>query len=234
MLIDHKRPTTIKTRIIAHAQHIVRTDRESRADIDAEVQDKIFNLLRSLIPSLHGIVIEDYNKGVIAQPLLSRLIDLANHHDCLITVDPKFNHFFDYRRVTLFKPNRKEAEEVLATKLRSDEELQRAGELLLRRLDCKNVLITLGAEGMALFEAGAGMRRIPTRAQRVHDVSGAGDTVIATLTLALTAGAEVLEAAALANYAAGVVVGEVGAVPIDKQKLLTTIAEHLQWEDSSR
>ncbi len=234
MLADHSRPTTTKTRIIAHHQHVVRTDRESRADIDAGMQEKLFAYLRDLMPSLHGIIIEDYNKGVVVQPLLSRLIDLANQHHCLITVDPKFNHFFDYRRVTLFKPNRKEAEEVLGTKLRTDEELQKAGELLLRRLECKNALITLGAEGMALFRPGMGMHRIPTRARKVHDVSGAGDTVIATLTLAMAAGAEVLEAATLANYAAGVVIGEVGAVPIDKQKLMNTIAEHMQWEDSSR
>lgn len=231
MLTDGSRPTTLKTRIIAHNQHVVRIDRESRAPLGESMQDKLFAHLCDLMPQLDGLVIEDYNKGVIVQPLLSRLIALARERNCLITVDPKFNHFFDYRGVTLFKPNRKETEEVLGTKLHSEEELRRAGELLLHRLACRYVLITLGAEGMALFRGPGDMLRIPTRARKVHDVSGAGDTVIATLTLALAAGADVLEAATLANYAAGVVVAEVGAVPIDKKKLLATIAEHLQWED---
>ncbi len=231
MLTDTSRPTTLKTRIIAHNQHMVRTDRESRTPLSESMQAKLFDHVCDLMPRLDGLVIEDYNKGVIVQPLLSRLIALARERGCLVTVDPKFNHFFDYRGVTLFKPNRKETEEVLGNKLNSDEELRRAGELLLHRLACRHVLITLGAEGMALFRGPGDMLRIPTRARKVHDVSGAGDTVIATLTLALAAGAEVLEAATLANYAAGVVVAEVGAVPVDKERLIATIAEHLQWED---
>jgi rfaE bifunctional protein kinase chain/domain len=230
LLLDGSRPTTIKTRIIAHNQHVVRTDRESRADLSSEMQEKIYQYLAELLPRLDAVLIEDYNKGVIAQPLLSRVIALAREHQCLVTVDPKFNHFFEYHHVTVFKPNRKETEEVLGMKLVSDGDVDRAGEILLKRLHCENVLITLGEKGVALFRKDGGSHLIPTRARRVHDVSGAGDTVIATLTVALASGADILEAATLANYAAGVVVGEVGAVPIDKQKLIEAVAHHQNWE----
>jgi rfaE bifunctional protein kinase chain/domain len=216
--------------VIAHDQHVVRTDRESRADLTPAMQEQLLEYLTQLLPRFNAILIEDYNKGVIAQPLLSRVIELAREHRCLITVDPKFNHFFDYQHVTVFKPNRKETEEVLGMKLTSSGNIDRAGEILLQRLQCENVLITLGEQGMALFSRNGGSHLIPTRARRVHDVSGAGDTVIATLTAALAAGADILEAATLANYAAGVVVGEVGAVPIDKQKLIAAVAHHQQWE----
>jgi D-beta-D-heptose 7-phosphate kinase/D-beta-D-heptose 1-phosphate adenosyltransferase len=228
IFIDPARPTTIKTRVIAHDQHVVRTDRESRANLPGNLQEAVLHYLEELLPSLHGLIIEDYNKGVVVQPLLARVIALAQRHACPIMVDPKFHHFLDYRNVSVFKPNRKETETVLGMKLQTPEEVQRAGERLLQKLEAENVLITLGAEGMALFEKSGPVHRIPTRAQRVHDVSGAGDTVIATLAAAMAAGAGIVEAAALANYAAGVVVGEVGAVPIDKQKLLAAVAEHQQ------
>lgn len=233
LLVDHSRPTTIKTRVIAHDQHVVRTDRESRRALDAAMQEKLLRHLEKILPKLDAILIEDYNKGVIAQPLLTQVIALAQSRRCLMTVDPKFNHFFDYQQVTVFKPNRKETEEVLGMKLAGSPDINRAGEILLQRLQCENVLITLGERGMALFRRDGSSHLIPTQAQRVHDVSGAGDTVIATLTVALAAGADILEAATLANYAAGVVVGEVGAVPIDKQKLIDAIAHHQNWSDGS-
>jgi rfaE bifunctional protein kinase chain/domain len=230
IFVDRSRPTTIKTRVIAHDQHVVRTDRESRRDLAPEMQEQLLHHLEEILPQLKAILIEDYNKGVISQPFLSRVIELAQRHGCLTTVDPKFNHFFEYRHVTAFKPNRKETEEGLGMKLATTEDINRAGEILLQRLQCENVLITLGERGMALFRQGGESKMIPTQTRRVHDVSGAGDTVIATLTAALASGADMLEAATLANYAAGVVVGEVGAVPIDKQKLVEAIAHHQQWE----
>jgi len=226
IFVDADRPTTIKTRVIAHDQHVVRTDRESRHDLAPEMQGKLLRHLEEILPKLDAILIEDYNKGVIAQPFLSRVIALAKSRRCIITVDPKFNHFFAYQQVTVFKPNRKETEAILGVKLTKDGDVDRAGETLLKRLQCDNVLITLGERGMALFRKDGSSHIIPTQAQRVHDVSGAGDTVIATLTAALASGADILEAATLANYAAGVVVGEVGAVPIDKQKLIEAIAHH--------
>ncbi len=230
LLEDASRPTTIKTRVIAHSQHVVRTDRESRRHLSAELQEALLSHLQNIMRPLDAILIEDYNKGVIAQPFLSKVIELARDHNCIVTVDPKFDHFLEYQRVTVFKPNRKETEEVLGLKLASSDDVNRAGEILLKRLQCDNVLITLGELGMALFRQEGSRHLIPTQARRVHDVSGAGDTVIATLTAALASGADILEAATLANYAAGVVVGEVGAVPIDKQKLIEAVADHQQWE----
>ncbi len=225
LFVDASRPTTIKTRVIAHHQHIVRTDRELRDGLAPHVQEMILDFLRELMPSLNALIIEDYNKGVLVQPLLGNVLALAKQHHCPVTVDPKFNHFLDYRGVTVFKPNRKETEDVLGLKLKSHDEVVRAGQTLLHKLHAENVLITLGAEGMALFQRNGNVYQVPTRARRVHDVSGAGDTVIATLTAALAAGADIIEAATLANIAAGVVVAEVGAVPVDKQKLLDEITD---------
>jgi len=225
LFVDAARPTTIKTRVIAHHQHMVRTDRELRDGIAPHMQEQIFTYLQELMPALHALIIEDYNKGVLAQPLLGNVLALAKQHHCPVTVDPKFNHFLDYRGVTVFKPNRKETEDVLGLRLKSQDEVVRAGQILLQKLHAENVLITLGAEGMALFQRNGEVYRIPTRARHVHDVSGAGDTVIATLTVALAAGADIIEAATLANIAAGVVVAEVGAVPIDKRKFLEEIAD---------
>lgn len=224
MIVDAGRPTTIKTRIIAHSQHLVRTDRESREHIAAHVQTAILQQLRELLPSLHALIIEDYNKGVLAQPFLDEVLELARQHHCPVTVDPKFKHFLEYRGVAVFKPNRKETEDVLGLKLRTREEIVQAGKLLLEKLQAENVLITLGAEGMALLQRDGQVYFTPTRARQVADVSGAGDTVIATLTAALAAGADITVAATLANIAAGVVVAQVGAVPITKQKLLEEIA----------
>ena len=226
VFVDPERPTTIKTRVIAHSQHVVRTDRESKRDLSAELQERLFQFAAKIIDTVDALLVEDYNKGMIVQPLLTRVIELARHHGKITTIDPKFNHFFDYRQVSVFKPNRKETEEVLGMKLTSPENVRKAGVELLKRLGCENVLITLGERGMMLFEQSGAAHEIPTRARHVHDVSGAGDTVIGTLTVALASGASIIEAATLANYAAGVVVGEVGAVPIDRDKLVAAILDH--------
>lgn len=224
MIVDADRPTTTKTRIIAHNQHLVRTDRESREHVSTRVQSALLQQLQELLPTLDALIIEDYNKGVLVQPFLEQVLSLARQHDCPVTVDPKFKHFLEYRGVAVFKPNRKETEDVLGLKLRTREEIVRAGKLLLEKLAAENVLITLGAEGMALLQRNGQVYFAPTRARQVADVSGAGDTVIATLTAALAANADITVAATLANIAAGVVVAQVGAVPIDKQKLLEEIA----------
>ena len=141
----------------------------------------------------------------------------------LITVDPKFNNFFNYKNVTVFKPNRKEAEDVLGMKIRNDEDITIAGNKLLEKLNAKNILLTLGESGIAVFEKDKTEKRMPTKARHVADVSGAGDTVISTLTMALAAKANIFESSYLANYAGGLVCEEVGIVPIDKEKLFKTI-----------
>ncbi|RMG62787.1 MAG: D-glycero-beta-D-manno-heptose-7-phosphate kinase [Calditrichaeota bacterium] len=220
LVMDESRPTTLKTRIIGNSQHIARVDRESTAPIGPAIQEKIFQFVASVIDEVEGIIFEDYNKGVLVPELFHRIIELARQRDKFVAVDPKFDHFLEYRGVTLFKPNRKETEEALAMRLNGREALEKAGRLLLERLQAKGVLITLGAEGMALFQPDREPLLMPTQARKVADVSGAGDTVIATLAYALAGGAGFEEAMTLANFAAGLVCEEVGVVPVDRQRLI--------------
>lgn len=225
IMIDETRPTTGKTRVIADKQHVVRIDKESNLNLNSNLNEKILQHLEEIIDSLNGIILQDYNKGVFTESLITRIINLANSKNILVTVDPKFHNFFSFKNVTVFKPNRKEAEDVLGMKIKSDDDISKAGNILLEKLDAKNVLLTLGSEGIAVFQKGASERRMPTKARKVADVSGAGDTVISTLTLALASGADIFEASYLANYAGGIVCGEVGIVPIEADKLFSTIIQ---------
>jgi len=225
IITDPSRPTTVKTRVIAHNQHIVRIDSEEKKDVDSAIQQKIFSVLKDNINSIDGIVIEDYNKGVVVKELISKIIELAQANKKIVTVDPKFNNFFEYKNVTVFKPNKKESEEALGVRLKTDDDVITAGRALLEKLHADNVLLTRGEKGMSLFEKNGAIKHIPTRAREVADVSGAGDTVIATLTLMLTAGASTQEAAVLANLAGGIVCGEVGIVPIKPEQLRDAILE---------
>ena len=223
ILVDDERPTTTKTRVIANNQHVVRIDKESKTDISATIEEKLVVQLANLIDSLDGIILQDYNKGVLTSSLINKVISIANNKNILVTVDPKFDNFFDYKNVTVFKPNKKETESVLGMKIISDEDISSAGERLLLELNSHYVLLTLGENGIAVFERDGTEKRMPTKARKVADVSGAGDTVISTLTIALAAGANIYEASFLANYAAGIVCGEVGIVPIEKEKLFETV-----------
>lgn len=220
---DDSRPTTTKTRVIADSQHIVRIDKENKEVLNKNIQNKIFEYVSSIIKKLDGIILQDYNKGVLSSSLIKQLIKLANKNGVIITVDPKFNNFFEYKNVTVFKPNRKEAEDVLGVKIKTDNDISFAGNELLKKLNAKNVLLTLGEGGIAVFEKNKPEMRMPTKARKVADVSGAGDTVISTLTIALAAGADIYEASYLANYAGGLVCEEVGIVPIEIDKLFDTI-----------
>jgi len=219
IVVDEKRPTTTKTRVIADNHHVVRIDQESKEYLTKKVQNKLIKLLESKINKLDAIILQDYNKGVLTPDLIDRIITLANKNNILITVDPKFNNFFKYKNVTVFKPNRKEAEDVLGIKIKNGKDITKVGHKLLKELNAENILLTLGEEGIAVFQKEEDEKRMPTKARKVADVSGAGDTVISTLTMALTAGANILEASYLANYAAGIVCEEVGIVPIEINKL---------------
>lgn len=220
---DDSRPTTTKTRVIADSQHIVRIDKENKEVLNKTIQNKIFDYMKNLIKSLDGIILQDYNKGVLSASMITQLIKLANKNNVIITVDPKFNNFFEYKNVTVIKPNRKEAEDILGMKIKTDIDISVAGSTLLKKLNAKNVLLTLGEGGIAVFERDKPEMRMPTKARKVADVSGAGDTVISTLTIALAAGADIYEASFLANYAGGLVCEEVGIVPIEIDKLFNTI-----------
>jgi rfaE bifunctional protein kinase chain/domain len=223
IIVDNSRPTTIKTRVIAHAQHVVRIDQEEKVDLNADTQARVLAALENQIKSLDGIILEDYNKGVLTKGLIKSIIKLAKDHKKLVTVDPKSNNFFEYQGVSVFKPNRKEAEEALGRRLHTINDMEEAARDLIKKLNADNVLLTLGEMGMILLERNGSLAHVETKARHVADVSGAGDTVIATLTMAMAAGASVRESAALANYAGGLVCGEVGIVPIEKDILIQTI-----------
>jgi len=240
VIIDSKHPTILKTRIIAQHQQVVRVDRES-VGLSADSTEKIAGFIIKNIPKFDALVIEDYGKGVIKPELLEKICPVARKLKKIITVDPKEDHFNYYVGVTAITPNRKEAENAIRhlkikdtqnrfkvniTSLSTDRDINLAGRELLRYLNLESVLITLGERGMRLFEKGKEKPvHIDTVAQEVFDVSGAGDTVIATLTLGLASGADKLTAAHLANFAAGIVVGKVGVATVSRQELLKRISE---------
>lgn len=228
LIIDEGRPTTMKTRIIGNDQHIARVDREKTLPVDRDIQARIFSFVEDIISDIEGVIIQDYNKGVVVSELIRNVIRLANDHHKTVSADPKFSNFWELKGVTLFKPNKKEAEEALAKRIQSDEDLVRAGKQLIDKLEAQAVLITRGKEGMVLFEGNQPHKFLPTRARKVADVSGAGDTVIATSTFALAAGTSIEEAVTLANYAAGLVCEEVGVVPVDGKKLVQSILRNQQ------
>jgi len=225
IFIDESRPTTAKTRVIANNQHVVRIDKESKEYLNKKLQDKIFNYLNDHSSDLDAVILEDYNKGVLSASLIEKIIKLAKSKGIIVTVDPKFNNFFSFKEVTVFKPNRKEAEDVLGMKIKTDEDISAAGARILDKINSRYVLLTLGEGGIAVFEKGKPEKRMPTKARKVADVSGAGDTVISTLTMALAAGADIIEASYLANYAGGIVCEEIGIVPIEIDKLFRAVKE---------
>jgi len=227
IVIDESRPTTIKTRVIAAGQHVVRIDNESKQDCPAYHQARLIEAVRTNIDSLDGVIIEDYNKGVVTRDVIHAVIAAANEHGKPVTVDPKFNNFFEYRNVTVFKPNRREVEDAVGGKLKTIADVERAGKSLLDSLQAKNVLLTRGEEGMSLFQSDGTVTHFPTTADVVQDVSGAGDTVISTLTMALVAGGDITESCTLANCAGGVVVGAVGIVPILPEQLREAAVRNL-------
>jgi len=235
---ESARHTTLKTRILAGHQQIVRVDWEHTNSLPKRLNQKIIGFLEKNIKQFDAIIIEDYGKGVVNMELLAELISLAHAHKKIITVDPKEEHFQFYRRVTSITPNRKELENAIINlklkdttnrfKLRTDKifthrDIDQAARQVMDYLELESILVTLGEYGMQLFERGGRMTHIPTVAQEVFDVSGAGDTVIATFTLALASGASKLEAAHLANFAAGIVVGKLGTAVTNRKELWESI-----------
>jgi len=223
LIIDSSRPTTAKTRVIAESQHVVRIDKESKSKIDKKTEKKIVDCFNELSDELDAVILQDYNKGVLTKSVIKKIIGIARKKNLTVTVDPKFENFFEYKNATVFKPNKKETEDAFGIRIESEKDISEAGKKLLRRLNAEYILLTLGAEGIALFGKDFEEQRIPTKARSVADVSGAGDTVISTLTVALCAGANIKQAAYLANFAGGIVCEEIGIVPIETEKLFKAI-----------
>ncbi|MCF8081516.1 MAG: D-glycero-beta-D-manno-heptose-7-phosphate kinase [Deltaproteobacteria bacterium] len=223
---ERERPTSIKTRVVAHHQQVVRFDRETLRRIEAESVDQLLGFINQNIDKMDAIVISDYGKGVISDPLmtgLNRLVRSKAGTPVIISVDPKVGNFQYYQGVDVITPNHYEAGVYCGFEITDEESLLRAGTRMLHDLNCRSVLITQGEEGMTLFEKGGEVTHIPTVAKRVFDVTGAGDTVIGTISLGLAAGLDLKSAAILSNFAAGIVVGEVGTSAVDAAALKKAI-----------
>jgi rfaE bifunctional protein kinase chain/domain len=219
LVVDDTRPTTIKSRVVAGSQHVVRFDRENDAPIGPTVRSRILQQVRERLPRADVLLISDYAKGVVGSPLVRDVLRLASRLKKYVAVDPKVQHVPLFRGVTVIAPNHHEAAAATRILIRKEADLLRAGERLLKRLEARAVLITRGEQGMSLFEAGGAVTHIPTFAREVYDVTGAGDTVMAVLALALAAGASIREAAVLANYGAGVVVAKRGTATVTRAEL---------------
>lgn len=219
LVVASGRPTTVKMRVVAHHQHVVRVDREEDGPLDAVVAELVRQRALALLERADALILSDYDKGLISPDLLAALLPTAARRRIPVVVDPKVRHFALYRPATVITPNAREAMEAAGVRARTDEEFDSLGRSLMARLGCPYLLITRGERGMLLVSA-AGLLSIPTVAREVFDVSGAGDTVVATLALALASGATVEEGALLANQAAGVVVGKVGTAAVTPEELL--------------
>ena len=224
-----KRPTSVKTRVVAHKQQVVRIDREARDGLGTAVTNQLVGALAAMIPRSAAVIVGDYGKGVVSQDLLQQVKILCRESGVWLSLDPKPVHHLDLSSLSLITPNRKEAFELagLPDETRKlnpteDHNLMRAAETLLHQLKPAVLLITLGELGMLLCQRGQKPFHIPTIAQEIFDVSGAGDTVIACFTLAIAAGASPMEAAVFSNHAAGIVVGKLGTATATREEVLAS------------
>ncbi len=232
---DETRPTIVKTRVIGGHQQIVRVDREKRHDIDGGLESAIAERLDDVLAGAQALVLSDYGKGVLTPGLLERVRKSAARYGIPVVVDPKDTHFSNYRGFSMVTPNLAEASLGAGFRIKDEDDLLAAGRTLLAALEAEALLITRGAEGMSLFlrdeeaahgAAGAGaagecmVHHIPARAREVYDVTGAGDTVVSVLAMSLAAGLNHLEAAHLANWAAGVVVAKMGTATLTADELI--------------
>ncbi|HEX6573976.1 MAG TPA: D-glycero-beta-D-manno-heptose-7-phosphate kinase, partial [Gemmatimonadaceae bacterium] len=217
-LVKVGRPTTTKTRVVARSQQLVRYDEEDDADLNEEETAMLLEALRTAVDSADALVLEDYNKGVLVHSVIRSAIEWANEKGIPVIVDPKYRNFFAYRGATIFKPNRRELESALGAAV--DLDVPEALPSTFERLGVEHLLLTLGERGMALISADGEVGRIPTTAREVYDVVGAGDTVTAYLAGILAAGGSPAEAAIVANFAAGVEVGKLGAATVSKAEVL--------------
>ena len=217
-LVAVSRSTTQKTRIVARSQQLLRVDEEEDTDVGGTDMQRVLDAVRGAIDEADALVLEDYNKGVLVPSVIRAAIDQATARNLPVVVDPKFKNFFEYRGATVFKPNRRELEAALGAAV--DVDHPDAVPATLQRLGVQHILLTLGDRGMALFSSDGEVARVPTVAREVYDVVGAGDTVTAYLASILAAGGSVLEAAIVANIAAGIEVSKLGAVSVTAAEIV--------------
>jgi D-glycero-beta-D-manno-heptose-7-phosphate kinase len=223
ILQSEQRKTTVKTRILAANQQLLRIDKEDTHDLSETEQALLFKKITEIINSttIHAIIFQDYNKGVLTEKTITSLLQLAQQRNIPTAIDPKKKHFFAYQGATLFKPNLKEIREALPFAVQDTlPSLQRAAEYLIQQLHCQYIMITLSEKGLYLYERSVGGKLYPaTHSRVIADVCGAGDTVISVAALSLALGHSAEKMASLANLAGGQVCEKVGVVPVDKQQL---------------
>ena len=225
---DSQRPTILKTRVIAHQQQVVRIDKEKIDPLKNSTIKKITNFVEDMINEIDGLIVEDYGKGLITPKLLDKIVPLAKKKRKIIAVDPKEEHFSYYKGVTVLTPNSAEATRAAGFEIKDKATLKKAGFELLKKLKARVILITLGEDGMMVFEEGKPPKKIETIAQEVFDVSGAGDTVASSYTLSLISGANAIQAAHIANCAAGIVVGKVGIAVVTQDEVIARIKQEIE------
>ncbi len=225
LVVDPARPTTLKTRIVAHSQQMLRADREDRTPISAAIEEQLLNAFTQALNGAAAVIISDYDKGLLTPRVLQMVIQAAQAQAKLICLDPKIRNFLHYRGVDVITPNQAEAERAANIEIVDETSLRAAATRIRETLACRNVLITRGEHGMSLLDEHDTLTNIPTVAREIYDVTGAGDTVIATLALALTAGAQLHEAAIIANHAAGVAVGKVGTATVSPSELHASLTD---------
>jgi rfaE bifunctional protein kinase chain/domain len=227
LIHEDERPTTSKTRVISDAHHLIRIDSESKEEISESSANKVIELLEGKSHKGDVVILQDYNKGVLSKTLIQRVIALSKKKDLRVLVDPKFENFFEYKGSYLFKPNRKELEDAMGKKVKDHNHIDILAEEVMNKVECENVILTLGEHGMLILERNGNSvtkEIIGTKARKVADVSGAGDTVISTIAVCLSGGSSLRDAAVISNYAAGLVVEEVGIVPVYKDALIANIS----------
>jgi D-glycero-beta-D-manno-heptose-7-phosphate kinase len=223
MIVENARTTTLKTRVIANNQQVVRVDHESPQRISRSTVARILEEVDRVKNDYPVIILSDYGKGVVCSELMDGLRELAAGGSPRILVDPKVKNFRLYRGVTLLTPNTAEASQSMGVEIIGRDGIIRAGLEIFRTIGCEHLVITLGPEGMAFFETPERVWGIPTVAQKVFDVTGAGDTVIATIGLAFSSGLGLMESCILSNFAAGIVVGQIGTAAVSPQELIDSI-----------
>jgi D-beta-D-heptose 7-phosphate kinase/D-beta-D-heptose 1-phosphate adenosyltransferase len=227
VIVERDRTTTVKTRVIAHNQQMVRFDRENRVNSSESSQGNIISYFKKHLKELDAVIISDYQKGVVCHKILKEVLPLIHKHRKIICVDPKPKNFSLYRGVTAVTPNQKEAGIVTGIDIQTEEDLIEAGKAILHKLTCRVVLITRGEEGMTLLEQRGKITHIPTVAKEIYDVTGAGDTVIGAFSLALAVGASFQEAALISNYAAGIVISKLGTATASREELENAIKKNV-------
>jgi len=223
IIIDSIKPTTQKVRILGHNQQLLRVDYENKEYLDKKIEEKILNKLKELIKKIEVVIISDYAKGIVTSNLAKGIIQLCEENNKIVIIDPKPKHKEFYKNANLITPNNKEACQMLKVEENNGKEIKEIGNSLVGELN-SNILITRGEKGMSLYKKDNSIFEIPTIAREVYDVTGAGDTVVGTIALALAAGASLEEATTISNYAAGIVVGKMGASTLTQKELIEKIS----------